>query len=100
MRDFTSEENEDQGGGVWIVEHRPPLREGKVFVDFDERATIAESLEAAYLALDHAFCGMSQHSWWSPGRPACLGMADAYYAAVRLFGSSHYASGDPSTPMG
>jgi len=57
MRDFPSED-EDEGGGVWIVEERPPLREGKVFVDFDERATIAESLETAYVALDHAFRGI------------------------------------------
>jgi hypothetical protein len=43
---------------VWIVEDRPALREGKVFVDYDERARIAENLEAAYVALNEAFRGI------------------------------------------
>jgi hypothetical protein len=43
---------EDEGPAVWIVEDRPPLWEGKVFVASDERATIAENLEAAHAALD------------------------------------------------
>lgn len=49
---------EDEGPDVGIVEDRPPVREGKVFVDYDERATIAENLEAAYVALDQAFRGI------------------------------------------
>lgn len=43
---------------VSIVEQRPPLREGKVFVDYDARATISENLEAAYVALNQAFRGI------------------------------------------
>jgi hypothetical protein len=53
-----ADNEDDDDPGVWIVEERPPLREGKIFVDFDERATIAESLEAAYVALDRAFRGI------------------------------------------
>jgi len=52
------ESKEDDGPGLGIVEDRPPLREGKVFIDYDERATIAENLEAAYVALDQAFRGI------------------------------------------
>jgi hypothetical protein len=59
VRGFPLDDDEDEDGpGVWIVEDRPPLREGKIFVDSDERAIIAESLEAAYVALDHAFRGI------------------------------------------
>jgi hypothetical protein len=49
------EDLDDDGPVLRIVEERRPLRQGKIFVDYDERATIGESLEAAYLALDHAF---------------------------------------------
>lgn len=52
------EGDEDDGPGVSIVCERPPLREGKVFVDYDERATIAENLEAAYVRLNEAFRGI------------------------------------------
>ena len=49
MLEFSSDESEqDEGPRVWIVEDRPPLREGKVFVNY-ERATIAENLGAAYV---------------------------------------------------
>jgi hypothetical protein len=41
----------------------------------------------------------AKHPWWSPLRPTCHGIADAYYAAVRLFGASHYSDRDSSTPM-
>ena len=44
--------------GVTLVSERPPLREGKVFVDYDERAIIVENLEAAYVALNQAFRGI------------------------------------------
>lgn len=54
----SGDDDEDDGPALGIVEERPPLREGKIFVDFDQRATIAESLEAAYVALDHAFRGI------------------------------------------
>ncbi len=47
--------DEDDGPAVRIVEERPPLREGKVFLDYGERATISENLEAAYVALNQAF---------------------------------------------
>lgn len=50
--------DEDDAPRVWIVEERPPLREGKVFVDADQRARIAESLEDAYTALNQAFRGI------------------------------------------
>jgi hypothetical protein len=50
--------DEDDGPAVRIVEERPPLREGKVFVDYGERVTISENLEAAYVALNHAFRGI------------------------------------------
>jgi hypothetical protein len=43
---------------VTIIEERPPLREGKVFVDYGERAAISENLEAAYIALNQAFRGI------------------------------------------
>jgi len=52
------EVDDDDGPGVWIIEERPPLREGKIFVDYDERATIAGHLEAAYVALNQAFRGI------------------------------------------
>ena len=55
---FFAESEDDEGRDVWVVEDRPPLREGKVFVGFDERATIAENLEAAYVAVDRAFRGI------------------------------------------
>ena len=60
MPEFSSDEGDkDEGPGVWIVKkERPPLRQGKVFVDYDERATITESLEAAYVALNQAFRGI------------------------------------------
>jgi len=47
----------DDGPVIRIVEERPPLREGKVFVDYGERATISANLEAAYVALNQAFRG-------------------------------------------
>jgi hypothetical protein len=50
--------DEDDGPAVRIVEERPPLREGKVFLDYGERATISENLEAAYVALNEAFRGI------------------------------------------
>ena len=46
--DGTDGEQED-APVVRIIEERPPLREGKIFVDFEERATIAESLATAYM---------------------------------------------------
>jgi hypothetical protein len=52
------DEGDDEGPGVSIVWERPPLKEGKVFVDYDERARIGESLEMAYAALDQAFHGI------------------------------------------
>ena len=58
MPDPPFDEVQDDGPRVWIIEERPPLREGKVFVDDDERATIAENLEAAYVALNQAFRGI------------------------------------------
>ena len=51
-------EDDDDGPVVRIVEERPPLREGKVFVDYGERATIGANLEAAYVALNQAFRGI------------------------------------------
>ncbi|MGH3393892.1 MAG: hypothetical protein ACRDPO_04310 [Streptosporangiaceae bacterium] len=53
-------DDEDDGGGpaVTIIEERPPLRAGKVFVDYGERAAISENLEAAYVALNQAFRGI------------------------------------------
>ena len=56
MPEFFADET-DEGRGVWI-EDRPPLREGKIFVDSGERAVIAENLEAAWVALDRAFRGI------------------------------------------
>jgi len=50
--------DEDDGPVVRIVEERPPLREGKVFVDYGHRATISDNLEAAYVALNQAFRGI------------------------------------------
>jgi hypothetical protein len=38
--DGSDDEDDDDGPGVRIIEERPPLREEKIFVDFDERATI------------------------------------------------------------
>ena len=36
---------------MWILEKRlPALAGGQIFIDFDERATITESQEAAYVA--------------------------------------------------
>jgi hypothetical protein len=46
MPDPSLDEAEDEDGpGIQIIEERPPLREGKIFVDCDERATIAENLD-------------------------------------------------------
>lgn len=50
--------DEDDGPVVRIVEERPPLREGKVFVDYGDRAMISDNLEAAYVALNQAFRGI------------------------------------------
>lgn len=58
MPDSPFDEVDDDGPGVWIIEERPPVREGKVFVDYDERAAIAENLETAWVALDRAFRGI------------------------------------------
>ena len=58
MLDFPFDEVDDDGPGVWIMEERPPLREGKVFVDYDERSQIAEYLETAWVALNRAFRGV------------------------------------------
>ena len=53
MPDLSFDEAEDQEGpGIQIIEDRPPLREGKMFVDYDERAAIAANLEVAYVALN------------------------------------------------
>ncbi len=52
------DDEDDDGPRVWIVEERPPLREGKVFVDADQRARIADSLEEAYTAVNQAFRGI------------------------------------------
>ncbi len=57
-RHAASERDEDDGPAVGIAEERPPLREGKIFVDYGERATIARNLEAAYVALNQAFRGI------------------------------------------
>jgi hypothetical protein len=51
-------EDDDDRLAVRIVEERPPLREGKVYLDYGERATISENLEAAYVALNQAFRGI------------------------------------------
>jgi hypothetical protein len=51
-------EDDDDRLAVGIVEERPPLREGKVYLDYGERATISENLEAAYVALNQAFRGI------------------------------------------
>jgi len=53
-------DNGDDGDGpaVTIIEERPPLRAGKVFVDYGERAAISENLEAAHAALNQAFRGI------------------------------------------
>ena len=53
-----SDVEEDSDPVVRIVEERPPLREGKVFLDYGERAMISENLEAAYVALNQAFRGI------------------------------------------
>lgn len=58
MQDVPFDAEDDDGPRVWIVEERPPLREGKIFVDYGERATIGENLEAAYVALNEAFRGI------------------------------------------
>lgn len=50
--------DEDNGPAVRIVEERPPLREGKVFLDYSERVTISENLEVAYVTLNQAFRGI------------------------------------------
>jgi hypothetical protein len=67
------DDDEDDGRAVGIVEERPPLREGKIFVDFDDRATIAESLEADFVALDHAFGGIWIEKAWSRAGSASTG---------------------------
>ncbi len=58
------EADDDDGPGVWIIEERAPLRERKIFVDYDERAMIAEYLEASYV-------GDREKSWEAHdgGRP-------------------------------
>lgn len=56
--DDCDDEDDGDGPAVTIIEERPPLREGKVFVDYGERAAISENLEAAYVALDQAFRGI------------------------------------------
>lgn len=58
MEHFASGGDEDDAQERWIIEERPPLREGKVFVDYDERAIIGDNLEAAYVALNEAFRGI------------------------------------------
>ncbi len=72
---FDDEDGEDEPR-VWIIEERPPLRDGKVFVDFDERATIGDSLEAAYVALDHAFRGIWIEKSLESGCPASIGTTE------------------------
>jgi len=52
------EVDDDDGPGVWMIEERPPLQVGKIFVDYSERATIGEHLEAPYVALNQAFRGI------------------------------------------
>lgn len=52
------EHDDEDGPRVWIVEERPPLREGKIFVDADQRDRITQSLEEAYTALNQAFRGI------------------------------------------
>jgi len=52
------EVDDDDGPCVWIIEERPPLQEGKIFVDYGERAAIAEHLIAAHVALNQAFRGI------------------------------------------
>ena len=58
---------------VRIVKERPPLGEGKVYLDYGERATISENLEAAYVALNEAFRGIwiekALNTSRSAGRP-------------------------------
>ena len=54
-RRFGDEQNAPTGR--W----RLAQNEGKVFVDYDERAAIAENLETAWVALDPAF-----HGIWVP----------------------------------
>ena len=56
--DDCDDEDDGDGPAVTIIEERPPLREGKVFVDYGERAAISENLEAAYVALNQAFRGI------------------------------------------
>jgi hypothetical protein len=51
-------EDDDDRPAVRIIEERPPLREGEVYLDYGERATISENLEAAYVALNQAFRGI------------------------------------------
>lgn len=51
-----------------IVIERPPLRDGKIFLDNGDRASISENLEAAYTALNQAFRGLwvensLEHGW-------------------------------------
>lgn len=48
-------DEDDDGPAVTIVEDRPPLREGKIYLGDSERATIGQHLETAYVALNHAF---------------------------------------------
>lgn len=42
----------------------------------------------------------SRHAWYNPLRYTCLGAADTYYYAVRLFGGPYYNSWSGNTPMG
>jgi len=68
--DDCDDEDDGDGPAVTIIEERPPLREGKVFVDYGERAAISENLEAAYVALNQAFRGI----WIEPALPGDLGL--------------------------
>ena len=94
--------------GVGIVEERPPLREGRVFVDYCERATIRENLEAAYVALNAAFRGIwvenileSGHvrEYWDEGdidelETLALDAADAARRAYRALDTVMMAHAD------
>lgn len=53
-----AEDTDEDARRVWIVEERPPVREGKVFVDDGQRAAIADNLETAYTATTEAFRGI------------------------------------------
>jgi hypothetical protein len=63
--DDCDEEDDGDGPAVTIIEERPPLREGMVFVDYGERAAISENLEAACVALNQAFRGSGLRRPWN-----------------------------------